>query len=90
MWLWLACHTEDEIAEAVGIPEGTVKGTKWLELDIWQKSTILSQYQEPDWTPPLYNVWKQQDKSNDVAHFGNSEASFKDRLLYLYTPAVPN
>ena len=86
--LWLACHTEEEIAEAVGVTEGhlhSILPEESLENAIWQKSRILSQYQEPDWTPPLYNVWKQQDKSNEVGHFGNSEASFTDRLLYLYT-----
>ena len=85
--MWLACYTEVEIAEAVGVAQQTVNDqVKELPKHvIWQKSVILSQYQEPDWTPPLYNVWKQQDKSNKVGHFGNSEASFTDRLLYLYT-----
>ncbi len=85
--LWLACYTEEEIAEAVGFAQQTINDqVKELpENDIWQKSVVLSQYQEPGWTPPLYNVWKQQDKTNPVGHFGNSEASFTDRLLYLYT-----
>ena len=40
---------------------------------------------QTDFTPPIYNVWKKQGKSNDVSHFGNSEISFVDNLLYLYT-----
>jgi len=83
--LWLACYTEEEIAEAVGIPVGTLKGTEWFKMDTWQKSTIFSAYQEPDWTPPIYNVWKCQTKSNSTQYFGNSESSFTDNLLYMYT-----
>jgi len=85
--VWQASHTEEEIEEAVGISHGTVVDViaKPSEIATWQNLTVLSQYQEPGCTPPLYNVWKQQDKSNDVGHFGNSEASFTDRLLYLYT-----
>jgi hypothetical protein len=26
-----------------------------------------------NFTPPIYNIWKQQTKSNGVSHFGNSE-----------------
>ncbi|HET8700468.1 MAG TPA: hypothetical protein VFL97_02235 [Nitrococcus sp.] len=39
----------------------------------------------PDFTPPIYNIWKQQDKSNAVSHFGNTEARWLENLLYLYT-----
>ena len=39
----------------------------------------------PDFAPPIYNVWKQQDKSNKVDHFGNSEPRWLENLLYLYT-----
>ena len=51
---------------------------KCKKTDVWQKSYILSEYQDPKWKPPLYNVWKLQDKTNKTSHFGNSEASFTD------------
>jgi hypothetical protein len=38
-----------------------------------------------DFDPPLYNVWKQQEKSAGLAHTGNSEVRWVDNLLYLYT-----
>lgn len=38
-----------------------------------------------DFSVPVYNVWKQQAKSDDIEHFGNSEVTWVDRLLYLYT-----
>ena len=50
---------------------------KKLEVDIFANP--------PDFDPPLYNVWKQQTKSNKVDHFGNSEPRWVDNLLYLYT-----
>ena len=85
--MWLALYTEEEIAEVTGVPRQTIHD--WIgklpEMTTWVKSAIFAQYQEPDWTPPIFNVWKQQDKSNKTSHFGNSEASFLDRLLYLYT-----
>jgi DNA modification methylase len=38
-----------------------------------------------DFTPPIYNVWKQQTKSVGPDHFGNSESRWLENLLYLYT-----
>ena len=85
--MWLACYTEDQIAEALGLARNTVNVlmSESSKMDIWQKLAIFSEYHDPDWQPPLYNVWKQQNKTNLTDHFGNSEASFADRLLYMYT-----
>lgn len=38
-----------------------------------------------DFQVPIYNVWRQQDKSIGSEHFGNSEVRWLDNLLYLYT-----
>jgi DNA methylase len=38
-----------------------------------------------DFDPPIYNVWKQQEKTPGSKHFGNSEVRWVDNLLYLYT-----
>jgi hypothetical protein len=85
--LWLACYTEEEIAEQVDLSVFPVHQLleKPYEIANLQKNKILSEYNEPDWTPPIYNVWKRQEKTNGVSHFGNSELSFVDNLLYLYT-----
>jgi len=40
---------------------------------------------ESDFAIPIYNVWKQQTKSEGTSHFGNSEVRWVDNLLYLYT-----
>ena len=50
-----------------------------------KSAQTLATYSEPDWTPPIYNVWKQQTKTPGVDHFGNSEVRLLDNLLYLYT-----
>ena len=56
----------------------------------WEDDFVKScQEQEfalpPSFEPPIYNVWKQQTKTNAVSHFGNSEARWVENLLYLYT-----
>ncbi len=38
-----------------------------------------------DFEPPIYNIWKQQTKTEGSSHFGNSEVRWVDNLLYLYT-----
>jgi hypothetical protein len=38
----------------------------------------------PDFKPPLYNVWKQQTKTNAVSHFGNSEARWVEPFVQYY------
>ena len=35
--------------------------------------------------PTIYNIWKQQTKTEGSSHFGNSEVRWVDDLLYLYT-----
>lgn len=85
--MWLACYTEEEIAEAVKVDQSTVSRQceELCKSDIWQKCIVFSEYSDPDWQPPLYDVWKVQNKSNRTSHFGNSEAQWVDNLLYMYT-----
>ncbi len=70
----LACNTQQEIADAVGVDPTDkilrVSGNA-EELPNNQKSAADH---ATDFDPPLYNVWKQQSKSNKVGHFGNTEA----------------
>jgi len=80
--LWQSCETQDAIAEAIEMPQQTV--ADWIdgftEIPEAGKSVKWS-----DFTPPIYNVWKKQNKSNSVDHFGNSEPCWVENLLYLYT-----
>ncbi len=67
---WLACHTQEEIAGSVEVTRQAVatwedEFTKKLEADNFVNWS--------NFTPPIYNVWKQQSKSNKVDHFLNSQ-----------------
>jgi transposase len=83
--MWLACWTQEETAEREGVSVQVVKDV------ISDLSASLPENLQPaashltDFTPPIYNVWKQQEKTTGVSHFGNSEVRWLDNLLYLYT-----
>ena len=51
--MWLACYTEEEIAEAVGCSVQPVKDVigEPDKSAAFQKYLILSEYREPDWSP---------------------------------------
>ena len=68
----------------------TAKGVS----EVIEESAALPKLQKPDqsaathaadFDTPIYNVWKQQEKTNGASHFGNSEVRWLDNLLYLYT-----
>lgn len=107
---WLACWTQDEIAEEVGWPIMTVndwlrgmyeKGNFALSVNTpdsdeesngeaetplqLSKEQLASADHATDFTAPIYNIWKQQEKTKGSSHFGNSEVRLVDNLLYLYT-----
>ena len=85
--MYLTCHTQEEIAEEVGLPQQTVADKLKVlpDLDKCSKSVKLSALFEDEFTPPLYNVWRFSKSSNNVTHFGNSEQTIVENLLYLYT-----
>ena len=86
--LWLACYTGNRIAEAVNMTEMSVnqqlkkilKNSKNLE-----KFRIFGEFNEPDFQPPLYNVWSWAKKSEGHVHKGNTDSRIVDNLLWLYT-----
>lgn len=85
--MWLACHTQAEIAEVVGVTQKEISEQVEViyQKENLQKSILLSSDHATDFTPPIYNIWKQQDKTPGASHFGNSETRWVDNLLYLYT-----
>lgn len=85
---WLACWTQEEIAgsEWVSRPAVTEILSEFPTLEkLTRSAQTMATYSEPDWKPPIYNVWKQQEKTTGSNHFGNSEVRWVDNLLYLYT-----
>lgn len=86
--LWMACYTQQEIADATSIPQQTI--ARKIESitqngKISEMGNTLDFDKDSDFTPPLYNIWTFAKKTNGVAHFGNSEQRIVDNLLYLYT-----
>ncbi len=89
--MWLACYTAGEIGERLEIGEQTVRDRlkelyteKFLGTKPWKLSDFAD-FDEQDGLRPIYNVWTFGKKSDEVSHFGNSEARILDRLIYLYT-----
>lgn len=85
--LWLACWTEREIAENTGASAGEVHKvcSEMADLPNLSKPDRSAAEHATDFEPPIYNIWKQQTKSEGAGHFGNSEVRWVDNLLYLYT-----
>lgn len=113
--MWLACWTQTEIAEKIGVDQRTIDrnvgvfpalemclqsdaetgGFKVAEptdgeteeaftARIKAENASASQHSS-DFDIPLYNVWTYAKKTNEVSHFGNTEPTIVDNLLYLYT-----
>jgi transcriptional regulator with XRE-family HTH domain len=85
--LWLAGWTNKETADAVGVTEEAVRQLtqEMADLPKLGKLQQSSADHATDFDIPIYNVWKQQAKSEGSSHFGNSEVRWVDNLLYLYT-----
>jgi hypothetical protein len=83
--MWLACHTQQEIADTEGVSIGSVNETVSSGSADLPSMKKADADHATDFEPPIYNVWKQQDKTPGGKHFGNSEVRWVDNLLYLYT-----
>ena len=85
--MWMACHTQEEIASSLGITRDEVRGSMEDigEIGKVAESPKAAAAHAVDFEPPIYNVWKQQTKTAGSSHFGNSEVRWVDNLLYLYT-----
>lgn len=82
--LWLACWTVDEIAAECNCGKATISEVCSEMADLPESNKPAANHLT-DFTPPIYNVWKQQTKTPGVSHFGNTEVNIVDNLLYLYT-----
>jgi transposase len=85
--LWLAGYSTDEIALTTGASKADVSGvcSQMADLPNLNKPQQSAADHATDFETPIYNVWKQQSKSEGSSHFGNSEVRWVDNLLYLYT-----
>src|SRR5262249_46663944 len=86
--LWLAGHTQEEIAAEANCDQKTVANVvsgETADLPNFLKSHPAADH-ATDFTPPLYNVWKQQEKTAGESHFGDSEVSI---ILPLTPTSLP-
>jgi hypothetical protein len=88
--LWLSCHTQMEIADSVGWAQSKIADfISKTQLRFSDKNDSPEHaraiHTDEAFEKPLYNVWKQQQKSSGTKHFGNSDVRWVDNLLYLYT-----
>lgn len=84
---WLACWTLNAISEQENIAKTTASDicSDFSKLEKADKPERAAAEHATDFDPPIYNIWKQQDKTAGSGHFGNSEVRWLDNLLYLYT-----
>ncbi|MFH1635803.1 MAG: DNA methyltransferase [Chloroflexota bacterium] len=82
--LWLACYTQEEIAKETDVSKMEVSRICNEMADLPESYKPAASHLT-DFDPPIYNVWKQQEKTSGSSHFGNSEVRWVDNLLYLYT-----
>lgn len=84
--LWLSSWTNKEIADEVGLSEPQLSEiASKFGIGNLAKSELAAAEHATDFEPPIYNIWKQQQKTPGSSHFGNSEVRWLDNLLYLYT-----
>ncbi len=74
--MWLACHSQDEIAAAVELTHQAVAKiqTDFATFGNLAESCKAAANHATDFEPPIYNVWKQQEKTAGSKHFGNSDS----------------
>ena len=80
--LWLSCHTQQDIAGTIGVTQPVIHAWEEEFIRLLMTDNFIN---SSDFTQPIYNVWKQQHKTNGTNHFGNSELRWLENLLYLYT-----
>jgi hypothetical protein len=84
---WLRCEKYEDIGRREGLSKPSISEicSEIPTLEKLNESDQSAAKHATDFRPPLYNIWKQQEKTAGSSHFGNSEVRWLDNLLYLYT-----
>jgi hypothetical protein len=69
--MWMACATQQEIAEAEDMPRETVRNEtgNFGQICNLAKSAKAAAEHAVDFDPPIYNIWKQQEKTSGSKPF---------------------
>lgn len=88
--LWLDCHTQEEIAAAVGVTDGTV--SNWINSNFRQLSQFgvrpgANPDRKDDWgNVQHFDVWSfSMPKEDNTGYFGAMPPQVVENLLWLYT-----
>jgi len=80
--LWLACWTQEEIAERENVDQKTVDNiVSGIMEELPKFLKVLSDHADPDFQVPLYNIWKWQEKTVGSKHAGNSDPAGMSTFL---------
>lgn len=82
--MYIKCYTDEEISDSVGVSVQPVKDEVSDILESFPKNPKVA-FSDDDWKAPIYNVWSFAKKTNETAHFGNTEQRIVDNLLWAYT-----
>lgn len=77
--LWLACKTEDEIAESVNVSQDTVN--KWIKQ---KKQGIVKSVIFPE-SLQIYNIWNVAKARTDNEYPGRLPLDVMENILYYFT-----
>jgi hypothetical protein len=86
----LACHSQREIADKLGIPVQTVNdrieeiGEKSEKRQL-SDSGFFPDFEQDDSHRRVYDLWNFPKATNEVRHFGNIPPEIIDNLLFVYT-----
>jgi ParB-like chromosome segregation protein Spo0J len=84
--LHLSCHTQQQIADDVGVSQKEVSlFVQGLEESRSGGKFLKSAKHDDGFEPQVYSVWNFPKANNEVKHFGNIPPEIIDNLLYYYT-----
>src|SRR5262249_46601873 len=85
--MWLACATQEVIAEAVGIDRSAVSKFLQKMCDEFhgKEDHIFRDFDGDDSPRRIYSVWNFPKATNEVRHFGNIPPEIVDNLIFYYT-----
>jgi len=79
--MWMRCHTQQEIADAVGVSIGGVNGFA----EKFRNGHVSENENFRNFEPQVYTTWNFGKATNEVRHFGNIPPEIIDNLMYFYT-----
>lgn len=83
----LRCHTQQQIADAVGVSQQavTLQIAEFTKNGKFADSGIFGDFEGDGSARQIYTIWSFAKATNEVRHFGNIPPEIADNLLYIYT-----